>query len=175
MLKLPPPWAEFLAAVDKSLSHAVEVHCVGGFILSLLHEIPRSTADLDYIDIYPDSQELEHLAGRESELTKKYKVFFHRVGGISDFPEDYQTRMSETPLGLQKLSLKALDPYDLALSKLTRNNPKDMEDVKFLAKKLGLSFATLYGRWEKEMKPWVPHAERHETTLNVVWKTYFSG
>jgi len=144
MLKSPPPWPEFLATVDESLSHSVEVHCVGGFVLSALYEIPRPTGDLDYIDVDPDTQELEQIAGRESELAKRFKVFFQRVGGIADFPEDYATRLSEIPFALQKLSLKTLEAYDLVLSKLTRNSPKDREDVKFLAKRLSLSFAT-YG------------------------------
>ena len=97
MLKSPTPWPEFLSAVDKSLSRPVEVHCVGGFVLSVLYKIPRSTGDLDYIDGHPDTRELEQIAGRESELAKRYKVFFQRVGGIADFPEDYATRLSEMP------------------------------------------------------------------------------
>ena len=70
--------------------------------------------------------------------------------------------------------MKILEPYDLLLSKLTRNSPKDREDVKYLAAKLNLSFNTLLERYAKEMKPWLPNADRHELTLNIVWKDYFA-
>jgi len=70
--------------------------------------------------------------------------------------------------------LKILEPYDLLLSKLTRNSPKDREDIKYLAGKLNLNFSTLLERYSKEMKPWLPNVDRHELTLNVVWKEYFA-
>lgn len=131
-----------------------------------------SDRDLDYISVNPESNEIDEIAGRGSRLCRQYKLYFQRIGGIADFPECYEERLTELPLDLQKLVLKALEPYDLILSKLTRNSPKDSEDVKFLAKKLQLRFSTLYERWEKEMT-FVPNAERHETTLRL-WNNYFS-
>jgi hypothetical protein len=171
-LKLESPWPEFLAAVDQSLTRPVELHCVGGFVLAAVYGIPRMTNDVDYIAIHPDSNEIDEIAGAGSPLHKRHKVYFQRVG-VSDFPEDYEDRLTTLPLNLNKLVLKVLDPYDLALSKLTRNSPKDREDVRFLANKLNLKFSILYERWTKEMKTFVANAERHETTLNVVWKDYF--
>jgi Nucleotidyltransferase of unknown function (DUF6036) len=64
------------------------------------------------------------------------------------------------------------DPYDLALSKLTRNSPKDREDVKAVAGKLRLSFKELMKIFDDEMKPWVPNLERHDLTLQL-WREYF--
>lgn len=172
-LNLESPWPEFLAAVNQSLTRAVELHCVVGFVLAAVYGIPRATNDVDYIAIHPDSNEIDEIAGPESRLHKRYKVCFQRVGGISDFPEDYEDRLMTLPLSLKNLVFKVLDPYDLVLSKLTRNSPKDREDVRFLANKLNLKFSILYERWANEMKTFVANAERHETTLNVVWKDYF--
>lgn len=169
--KLPLPWPEFLAAVDQRLSQPVELHCMGGFILAALYGIPRPTGDIDYISIHPESNEIQEIAGEGSPLCKEYKLYFDRVG-VADFPEDYEERLTELPLNLQKIVLKVLEPYDLILSKLTRNSPKDREDVRFLAQKLQLGFTVLYERWKKEMT-FVPNAERHETTLRL-WKNYFS-
>lgn len=135
--------------------------------------IPRSTGDLDYLTIIGSAEEVENLAGPNSRLARKHKVSIHRVGGISDYPEDYGERLVPLELGLKKLHLKILEPYDLLLSKLTRNSPKDREDVKAIAGKLGLSYAKLFGRFEKEMKPWLPNVDRHENTLTKVWRGYF--
>jgi Nucleotidyltransferase of unknown function (DUF6036) len=175
--ELPAPWPEFLSQIDRSLSKSVELRCVGGFVLTILYEAPRYTGDLDYITPVPSdaSGEVEELAGEGSKLAKKYKVFFH-FAGVVDLPANYEERLADLSLGLRlsKLSLKVLEPYDLVLSKLTRNSPKDREDVKYLGAKLKMSFRTLYKRFTTEMKPWVANPERHNLTLNVVWRDYFN-
>ncbi len=172
---LPSPWAEFLAEVDQSISDAIEVHCLGGFVLTALYGIPRTTADLDYIATVPASgvEQLQAVAGPESKLAKKYKVCFQYAGGVADLPADYQGRLAPIPCGLSKLILKVLDPYDLVLSKLTRNSPKDREDVKVLSGNLNLSFGILMTRFEQEMKAWLPNLQRHELTLQL-WREYFA-
>jgi hypothetical protein len=173
--ELPQPWSEFLVELDQSLSEPVELHCVGGFVLTAIFGIHRSTGDLDFLRVIPPSswEELERLAGRESLLARKHKFCLHGVGGVSDWPEDYEERLVPLDLGLKNLRLRILEPYDLLLSKLTRNSPKDREDVKAVAKKLGLSFAETYARFEKEMKPWLPRVEWHQNTLTKVWREYF--
>jgi hypothetical protein len=170
---LPPPWPEFLSDVDQSLPTAVELHCVGGFVLTALYGIPRTTADLDYIYVVPyeAALDLERIAGRDSDLTKKHKVYLQSVG-IAGYPDAYESRLTTLPLGLKNLTLRGFDPYDLLLSKLTRNSPKDMEDVKALAPKLNLKFEVLVERFQTEMH-WVPNRDRHQQTLEVVWKDYF--
>lgn len=174
MPDLPSPWPEFLADVDQSLSEPVELHCVGGFVLAIVYGIPRTTADIDYISVIPHHaiEELDRIAGEDSALAKKHKVWIHVAGGIVDYPENYESRLNTLPLGLKKLTLRFFEPYDLLLAKLTRNNPKDMEDVRALVQKLNLKFDVLVERFQSEMS-WVPNRERHEQTLNVVWKDYF--
>jgi Nucleotidyltransferase of unknown function (DUF6036) len=172
---LPSPWPEFLAGVDQSLSEAVELHCVGGFVLTAVYGIQRSTADLDYISVIPHHamEDLEMIAGEGSELRKKHKVRMHVAGGVADYPENYESRLITLSLGLKKLTLRTFEPYDLLLAKLTRNNPKDMEDVRALARKLNLKFDVLVERFQTEMT--VSRREWHEQTLNVVWKEYFDS
>ncbi len=175
-LVLPQPWHQFVVDVDRSLSDAVELHCVGGFVLTAVHGVPRTTADLDYISAIPRQcvEELDRIAGRDSALAKKHKVFLQAVGGVGDWPEDYESRLTTLPLGLKKLTLRILDPYDLILSKLTRNSPKDMEDVKALTQKLELKFDVLRNRFLTEMS-WVPNRVRHEQTLEVFGRITFPG
>jgi hypothetical protein len=173
-LLLPSPWRQFLAEVDRKLEETVEIHCAGGFALTVVYGIPRTTADLDYLSAIPsDSSEvLDRIAGQDSALAKKYKVYLQFVRGVSDFPEDYEARLLNLGLKLRKLTLRVLERYDLILSKLTRNSPKDAEDVRALAQKLDLDFEVLTRRFRKEMS-WVPNLERHEQTLNVFWKDFF--
>ena len=173
-LVLPPPWPRFLTEVDHGLSEVVELHCAGGFVLTAVHGIPRTTADLDYISAIPHhaTEELERIAGRDSDLAKRYKVFLQAVGGVADYPENYESRLTTLRFGLKRLTLRILEPYDLLLSKLTRNSPKDMEDVRALVQKLNLEFDVLLERFRTEMS-WVSRRDWHEQTLNVAWKDYF--
>ena len=172
---LPSPWPAFLKDIDQGLSSAVELICLGGFVLTTVHGIPRRTDDLDYISVTPQGAfaELQALGGQGSRLSKKYKVFLQHYGA-PDLPEDYEDRLVQLDLHLANLSLKVLDPYDLALSKLTRNSPKDREDVKSLAAKLRLSFDIISQRFEAEMRPWLPNLDRHALTLKL-WQEYFSA
>jgi len=53
----------------------------------------------------------------------------------------------------RKLRIFAPDPYDLALSKLERNSPKDQGDVEYLARTVPLSTQLLQERYERELRP----------------------
>jgi len=170
---LPKPWPDFLKEVDAQLSPEVNLHCIGGFVLTARYGIPRVTADLDYVQAVPRqaADALEQIAGRESALYRKYRLFFQCVG-IADIPEDYESRLQELKLGLKKLKLWAFDPYDLLLSKVPRNSPKDQEDAKYLIPKLKLDFKIFHDRWEKEMAPSISNRDRHDLTIKL-WKEYF--
>ena len=65
---LPARWKDFLREVDQHLDAAVEMHCLGGFVLSALYDLPRPTGDVDYIAAMPSSSitELESIAGQGS-------------------------------------------------------------------------------------------------------------
>jgi hypothetical protein len=145
---------------------------LGGFVLTVLYQIPRVTSDLDYISAVPNgaSERLELLGGRESALAKKHRVYLQYAGGVCDLPEAYDERLTTLDCGLSNLELKVLDPYDLVLSKLTRNSPKDREDVKAIASKLKLSFHQLVEVCDREMI--LPNPERDRLTLKL-WREYF--
>ena len=67
-LSLPKPWSDFLKEADAQLSQKVNLHCLGGFVLTALYGIARPTADLDYVSAVPRKarEEVERIAGRES-------------------------------------------------------------------------------------------------------------
>lgn len=154
-LDLPQHWKLFLEAVDTQLETPVTLHCIGGFAVEAVHKPLRKTGDLDYILIRPRSTfpTLEEIAGQQSKLARKHKLYLEQVVGLANYPEDYEERLRELDLGLTMLHLFVLDPYDLVLSKLTRNIDKDREDVKAIAQQHSLSFSVISKRYEKEMQP----------------------
>jgi len=85
-------------------------------------------------------------------LHKKYKIYLDHVG-VAHVPEDYEDRLTEIfPGTFQHLRLLALDPYDLALSKLERNIQRDRDDVLHLARTVPLELEVLKDRYQKELR-----------------------
>jgi len=172
---LVEPWASFLSEVDTMLDERVQIHCLGGFVVTVLHRVPRATRDIDYVEVIPREfgSRLEEIAGMESALAKRYGLYLQRVG-VADLPEDYDTRLTDAfPGRFSRLQILALDVYDVILGKLTRNHRRDRDDVQALASMLGLSATVLRERYEREMRPWIPNAERHDLTIKLWVEEFF--
>ena len=93
-IRIQEPWLGFLSDVDQALKVPVEVHCLGGFALSILCGLPRPTGDIDFIDVRPAkaNDELLKIAGEDTGLARRYKLRFHRVT-IAEYPENYESRL----------------------------------------------------------------------------------
>jgi hypothetical protein len=173
--ELPNPWRAFLVDVDGQLPRPVAIHCLGGFVAAFYYDIPRPTNDLDYIEVVPHDAmaTLREIAGIDSRLAKKHRVHFQHVG-VASLPESYTERLTDLfPGRFRRLGLLALDPHDLALSKLTRNSPIDRADVAQLAKAVPLDAALLRARYQRELRPIIIGApERHDRTLEMWIEAY---
>jgi hypothetical protein len=166
---LPSPWDAFLAEVDARRSQPTEIHCLGGFVLRVMFGLPRSTADVDCISAAPVSagNELLEIAGKGTPLANKHRLYLQLVT-VSDFPDDYDTRLIDIAPGvLPKLRLRALSPDDLVLAELTRNSPKDIHDVRFLAERGALDPKVIKERYETHLRPCLANTERHDLTLRL--------
>lgn len=167
--ELTEPWRSFLTDVDGRLSHDVQLHCCGGFVVTTRYGFPRTTADLDVLSIVPTAEQhnLAVLAGRGSELHKTHGIYLDIVT-VATYPDDYESRLQEMfPRALRHVRLLALDPYDLVLTKLTRNSDRDRADVEYLATAVPLDTAVLRQRYDTEMRSYVPHADRESLTLEL--------
>ena len=91
----PEPWHSFFAEIDETLDQPVALHCIGGFAIAMLHDLPRPTVDVDCLTIIPAEKiaPLQSLAGEGSALHKKYGVYMQHVG-IVTVPENYSDRMT---------------------------------------------------------------------------------
>ena len=88
---------------------------------------------------------------------------------MATVPENYEERLTEIfPKGFKHLRLFALDPYDLALSKLERNTQRDRDDVKHLARTVPFDLDKLQERYQKEFRPDLGNPEREDLTLRLL-------
>jgi hypothetical protein len=99
------------------------------------------------------------------ELHRKYKVYLDQVG-VTQPPDDYESRLREMfPGAFQNLRLMALDPYDLALTKLERNIGRDRSDVRYLARTVPFDLNILRDRYMIELRPYLGNPTREDLTL----------
>jgi len=172
---LHPPWKQFLEELDSLLNEQIELHCIGGFAVVAAYHLPRSTNDLDYYTLIPVDcgQDLEKLAGQGSELARKYKLHVHRAA-VASLPMNYEERLREPFAGrFRNMRLCVLDPYDLVLSKLSRNVERDREDVKHVAKTEKLDPAILRDRYVNELRAaLIGPPEWHDKTLEFWVEAY---
>ena len=133
---IPEPWFSFLRELDSSVHEDIRLDCMGGFVVSMVYGFSRPTGDLDVLEIAPREagRPMLELGIQGGPLHKKYKLYLDHVG-VAHVPEDYEERLTEIfPKVFKHLRLLALDPYDLALSKLERNIQRDRDDVMHLAR-----------------------------------------
>ena len=173
--RMPEPWFSFLSAIDRAATAPISLQCIGGLAVSLHYGLSRPTGDIDVIEVTPSEAKpwLSRTGGEGSALHKKHKVYVQIVT-VASVPYLYEERLTEIFRGeFQKLRLFVLDPYDLVLSKLTRNVEVDVEDVKHLVRSQKLHLARLEARYNEELRPYLTGpVERHDLTMQLWLATF---
>lgn len=87
-------WFSFLSDLDAQLREDVDVHCMGGFVVSQYYDCARETADLDVLGVVPvqATNQIEALAGKGSPLYRKYRVYLESAG-VTSYPDSYESRL----------------------------------------------------------------------------------
>ena len=158
-------WHSFLGELDQPATEEPPLHCMGGFVATILYGLPRATSDLDVLLIAPRGQRaaLLELGVRGGALQEEVQGLPGLRGGSQGAPEDYEDRLTEMfPRAHKRLRICALDPYDLALSKLERNIQRDRNDVKQLADSILPDLKVLKACHEKELRWQLGNPERED-------------
>jgi hypothetical protein len=173
---IPSPWKGFLEKLDTLLEEPVRLDCIGGFAVVMGYGLPRATNDLDYrtLDPFNRINDLQRIAGPESPLAKEFGVYAQYTG-VDSMPESYEDRLTELfPCHFKNLRLFIPDPYDLVLSKLTRNIDRDRQDVEYLATTQKLDPAILRERYKELIPNLIGPQARHDATLEFWLEAYFA-
>ena len=164
------PWLSFLTNLDAHLTQPADFHCIGGFVVSQYYGMARQTADLDVLTVIPwdSAEEVLQFAGKGSVLQKKHGIYVDYVR-VTNYPADYEDRLLRVFPIWPNVRLWALEPHDLALTKLERSSHRDITDVMFLAKANLIQRDTLIARFETEWEPYVTGRTPtwNRTTLNI--------
>jgi hypothetical protein len=79
---LVDPWTSFFSDIDASLAAEVVLHCLGGFVMTMLYGSERLTADVDVLPITSDpaSKNLLHLAVKDLHFIRNTRSIFKLLG-----------------------------------------------------------------------------------------------
>lgn len=156
----------WLREIDKKLSRKIIIVAVGGTAMTLLGHKP-STIDIDFCVSSSDKILFEKHVGR------KFKVDIFVDGFIfsEQLPEDYSEKAG-TILELEKITLKALSPVDIVITKCARLNARDEEDIISIAKKV--SKPELLERFERVVGTYSGRGEDYRANFDYIIQRYFS-
>jgi hypothetical protein len=166
---VPEPWLSFLRELDELATAPVRLDCIGGFVVTVLYGLSRTTGDLDVLAIAPKctAHAFAEVAGEGGKQHEKYKVSLDQVS-VAQPPYEYESRLREMfPGTFRHLRLMALDPYDLALTKLDRNIERDRSDVRYLARTIPFDLDLLQERYTTELRPYLTNRARADLSLQL--------
>ena len=125
----------FLKELDSEFTRPVRLNAVGGTALTLL-DVKPSTIDVDFDATKTDRVELERVLNR---LNPGFKVDLYSDGYIFalQLPRDYLDKCRKIGAPFKNITLYAIAPIDLIVSKAARLNNRDINDIKLTERKFG--------------------------------------
>lgn len=142
---------DFVQSLDRHLSEPVSLFIIGGAAASLGYDSNTKTSDIDVYKVNSGSIEAIRLAGLAAYEETGIDVSIGS-GSVAELPHNYEDRISELiGLRLKNLTLTVPDKYDLALSKVVRGYPHDIEAIEGIDKHHRLAESTLIERFETEL------------------------
>ena len=156
---------EWLKAVDKKLKKKIVLIAVGGTAMTLLG-LKSSTRDVDFFIKSEDKKDFE------KALDKKFKVDIFTDGYIfsEQLPPDYSEKSKEI-IRLKRITLKALSPADIIITKAARFNARDEEDIEALSKYADKD--ELLKRFDEVLKSYSGKEDEYKYHMKIIMKRFF--
>jgi len=94
LIKIPEPWQSFLKEIDEFVDCETQLHCFGGFVVTVVYGRERETSDLDVLTLVRRPPGLFDKAGIGSEMYRRHGIYLDPVG-VATLPENYEERLNE--------------------------------------------------------------------------------
>jgi len=158
---------EFLEELDKEAKKPMTIVAVGGTAMTLVNAKP-STLDVDFT-IAEGYDEFSRLL---KEIPHGFKVDHYPDGVVFTqmLPDDY-VKKSKKIKKMKNITLMALDPLDIIVTKIGRLNDRDTEDIKTCIKKFKITKSQIKSRAAKV--GYAGNETVYQNNLNYVLKNFF--
>lgn len=155
----------WLKKIDNRLKDRVTIIAIGGTAMTLLG-LKSSTIDIDFCI---SSKERDNF---KKALDKKFHVHIFTDGYIfsEQLPDDYIEK-SKNILKLDNITLKALNPIDIIITKTARLNARDEGDIQVLVKYVNKD--ELIKRFNSIIKTYSGSEEEYKRKFDFILKRFF--
>lgn len=160
---------DFLEELDKELDGKIIVVAVGGTAMTLLG-IKPSTIDVDFNMPGEDFEKFKRILGM---IPHGFKVDTYKDGVVFSqiLPADYIAKSMLVKTKLKNITLKALSPIDIIVTKIGRLDGRDKDDIEACIRKFQITKNQIIKR-AKQIQ-YVGREENYEINLNHVLKKSF--
>jgi hypothetical protein len=161
---------DFLSVLNEDLTKKITLVAAGGTAMTLL-DLKPSTIDIDFTIPGCDRAEFEQALKNNPT---GYKVDRWTDGCIfcQILPKDYLEKSIKIR-DFGHISLRALQPVDIVVTKIGRLNARDMQDIEACIQKANVSEAEIRERALLVVKTYVGPEEDYLYHLNLVLDKFF--
>ena len=157
---------KWLRIIDKKLRQKLTLIAVGGTAMTLLG-LKSSTIDIDFCIASKDKKAFEQVVDNKFNID----IFVDGYIFSEQLPDDYAEKSKEIAQ-LNKITLKALHPIDIIITKAARFNARDEEDIKTASKYVNKE--ELVKRFKNVVKTYSGNEEDYQRNFEVIVKRFFS-
>ena len=156
---------KWLRSIDKKLHSKITLIAVGGTAMTLLG-LKSSTRDIDFCIKSDEKKDFE------KALDKKFKIDIFSDGYIfsEQLPADYVEKSKEIAK-MKNITLKALNPVDIIITKAARFIARDEEDIEALSKYVDKD--ELIKRFNEVLKSYSGKEEDYKYHIKIILKRFF--
>ena len=163
---------EFLEVINESLTKKITLVAAGGTAMTLL-DLKPSTIDIDFTIPSSDMPEFEQALKNNPT---GYKVDRWADGYVfcQSLPDDYLEKSVKIK-EFSHISLRALNPVDIIVTKIGRLNQRDIQDIKKCINEYKISEAEIKARAAQVSPTYVSKEEDYQYHLNWVLEKFFQN
>ena len=159
----------FLEEVDKELKRSITLVAAGGTAMTLLGVKP-STIDIDFTIPDKDYDEFESAL---NIIPHGFRVDHWKDGMVFSqvLPEDYMEKAIAIKTHLKNITLKALNPVDIVVTKIGRLDERDIQDIEACIKEFKLTRRQVSER--ASQVHYIGNEENYKVNLRHVLERFF--
>ena len=161
---------DFLSILDEDLTKKITLVAAGGTAMTLL-DLKPSTIDIDFTIPGYDRIEFERALKNNPS---GYRVDRWTDGHIfcQKLPKDYLEKSIKIK-EFSHISLRALQPIDIVVTKIGRLNDRDMQDIEACIKKTSVSETEIKERALLVVQTYIGPEEDYFAHLDMVLKKFY--
>lgn len=159
---------KFLKELDKRIKSKTTIVAIGGTAIVLMG-LKESTKDVDFC--VGSKEDCEVFRRVKSDF--KVDLFYGGYIFCLQLPPDYIRRARALKTGFKMLKIKILSPIDIVITKGSRLNQRDIEDIREVVSRKKVSREKLVLRFNEVKKSWPSSDKELEENFRFILKEFF--